>query len=298
MKNLYVLIFLVFGFHKISLAADELVRSGDIVLAIPVDVEGGFEPVIAVVTKKRSLVCDDALSIEEPAKKRCKKSETIIDDKFENDVDDQAMFEPAWEDIFKTAQAYEKGRGDIKIDLKKARQLYRKAAHKGHLSSRIMLALMQELGRGGAQKLDAAFINFNNAARRKSCEAKYHLGRCYLYGIGVDVDLAKAEENLIAAIYEDEGVRFEDVEKKANNALVHLGRKYLIANKPGKAFLCFETAAENDDIDGLKEAAICLHNSVGVSANKKKAEQYLKRIDELMKLARERMMTDDIDIEL
>jgi len=90
--------------------------------------------------------------------------------------------------------AYETG-DKAKASKTEAAKWYRMAADQGNIEAKFRLARLLQEGEGGVKKdLKAAFNLYQEAAAAGNIEAQNWLGYSYEYGLGVDVDNAKAAE--------------------------------------------------------------------------------------------------------
>jgi TPR repeat protein len=88
--------------------------------------------------------------------------------------------------------AYETGRG-VKLDKKKAEELYRAAAD-GGVAGHSVAAAQNNLGvlLRSANKFEEAFRYFTLAANQGFTDGETNLSACYVNGTGAEVDLSKA----------------------------------------------------------------------------------------------------------
>ncbi len=93
--------------------------------------------------------------------------------------------------IFKQAEAYRDGVGVVP-DIRKAAELFRRAADQGHAGAQYQLGLMYGQGRGVLADQLQAVAWFERAARADLVEAQYLLCLSYALGRGVTPDQALA----------------------------------------------------------------------------------------------------------
>ena len=85
------------------------------------------------------------------------------------------------------AGLYETGSG-VKLDMKKAEELYRAAADRGHAVAQNNLGVLLR----SANKFEEAARYFALAANQGFTDGETNLSACYVNGTGTEVDLSKA----------------------------------------------------------------------------------------------------------
>ncbi len=89
---------------------------------------------------------------------------------------------------------YEKGKGGVRKDYKKAVELYRKSADQGFAPSQSNLGNMYSQGLGVKQDYKKAVELYKKSADQGDAEAQHNLGLMYVQGLGVKQDYKKAKE--------------------------------------------------------------------------------------------------------
>lgn len=163
--------------------------------------------------------------------------------------------------------------------------------------------------RGGDENLENAFRLYEQAAAAGNAMGMYHVGRAYLYGIGVAKDPAKAAAwflrgstlgnaqaiNGLGVCYNNGIGVGQDVDKAIQlfsaaaaagdtHAMVNLGISYQngdgVAKNESKAFALFQNAATAGDLNGMVYLGLCYENGDGVATDGFKALDLFRKAAE------------------
>ncbi|EGB06301.1 hypothetical protein AURANDRAFT_29473, partial [Aureococcus anophagefferens] len=153
------------------------------------------------------------------------------------------------------ARLHETGSG-VKLDKKKAEQLYRAAADRGDAVAQCNLGIFLDSGK----KFEKAVRYFALAADQGYTDAELNLGCCYMDGEGTEVDLGKARYWFERAAAKGR--------EEAITALAHLdaqlGRLYRTGSgvklDKKKAEQLYRTAADRGDAVAQSNLAVFLHS--------------------------------------
>jgi TPR repeat protein/serine/threonine protein kinase len=168
---------------------------------------------------------------------------------------------------------YEKGTGVTK-DLSKAVELYQKAADQGNAVAQTALGYRYENGTGVAKDLSKAVELYRKAADQGNAAGQNNLGICYENGTGVAKDLSKAVELYQKAA--DQGSAFAQ-----NNLGICYENGTGVAKDLSKAVELYQKAADQGSADGQNNLGICYENGTGVAKDLSKAvELYRKAADQ------------------
>ncbi|KAJ3332617.1 Protein sel-1 1 [Blyttiomyces sp. JEL0837] len=186
---------------------------------------------------------------------------------------------------FEMGDAYEYGRGGLKMDLEKAVEWYRKAAQSGSVIGMHALSLAYYYGDGVRENVKLSTRIMLEAANRgfelsqmemglrceNGDEAIHSIGRLYSEGLGVEQDWA------IARSWFDKAVDLDHAPAK-----VSLGRMYFSGNggigkDVKKALGLYRAAAEVNDPDAHYALGMCYFKGEGVEKDLNEALKYLVR---------------------
>ena len=179
--------------------------------------------------------------------------------------------------IFMVAECKRHGIG-CNPNIEEAKTWYHRSTLEGNSKACNILGEIYEADK----KLDEAVTWYLSAGAcsSPSPKAKCNLGRCYYYGIGVEIDYQKAEELFIEAINGDD------------QAVISEAKYYLgIANEEGnnskgmrldKAFSLFIEAANSETpyAKALYKVAICYQTGKGTQQDEVKAWEYYIKASE------------------
>lgn len=177
------------------------------------------------------------------------------------------------EAAFQRGKKYHHGLG-VDQNLEIALESYQQAAYEGHAESCCALASMYAKGEvAGWADYEKARQLYSIAALLGNAHAQYKLGEMYESGIGVGVDLLKAQHWYIEA-----------GKRNYAPALCSLGTMYAegegVEYDPGRAFQLLQAAADQ----GLADAQCCLGlmylNGEGTEPDEAMAEEYYMRAAE------------------
>ena len=177
----------------------------------------------------------------------------------------ESNYEPA---VFMVAECKRKGVG-CNPNTDEAKSWYHRSSLEGNSEACNILGELYE----AEKEYDNAVTWYLSAGTcsTPSPKAKCNLGRCYYYGIGVEIDYYKAEELFIEAINSN------------NQAVVSEAKYYLgIANEEGnnskgmrldKAFSLFVEAADSECpfVEAQYKVAACYQNGVATQVDEEKA---------------------------
>jgi len=168
---------------------------------------------------------------------------------------------------------YEKGLGVQKSNLRKAVQMYQKAAEAGNATAWSDLANCVVNASGMSRNNQKAFLLFKKSASMGDAVGNRKLGWCYVKGIGVEKDVKK-------------GVNFyhRAADMGDSMAISSLGVCYAkgmgVKKDQVKAFELFKRAAEMGNPTDICNLGVCYKKGTGVTVDHKKAaELYQKAAD-------------------
>lgn len=185
---------------------------------------------------------------------------------------------------------------EIYIDKEKAFEFFQIASQKNHPQATTELGKLYEK----QHENEKAFKSYQKASNLGDNDGLYHLGMCYLKGIGVDIDKGKgrsliekaAEAGIVDAKYQlgflyqegiggqkDEGKSAALFEEASNlgsiQAKVQLGNCYLhgigVQQDNSKAFRMFKQASDNKSVEGKYKLAKLYLKGLGVRKNPNEA---------------------------
>jgi TPR repeat protein len=165
--------------------------------------------------------------------------------------------------LLQLGHCYMKGEG-VRVNKRRARDLYREAADKGLPEAMFVFgAFCQEEQCQGEKKEDIQYLTA--AAKKGYAPAQYLLGRSYLIGKGVDIDVVKAFELMKLAA--DQGVL---------SAQIHLGQLLSVKKEFQHAFQYFQMASDQGSAEGQFLMGSCYEKGFGVERDMKKAFELYK----------------------
>lgn len=172
------------------------------------------------------------------------------------------------------AYCYESGKG-VEESAEKAFELLELGRKYGNTSSIIRLAEYYENGWGEIKTdYEMAFTLYFEAACKTNKQALKNVGRCYLFGIGVDTNIE------MAVSFFDKSI--DAVKKKANSVnidkwYVSIGELLDECNEYELAFKYYYLAADLGNIDGILNIAYDYHKGYGVEQNIEEAALFYKK---------------------
>lgn len=173
---------------------------------------------------------------------------------------------------------YENGNG-VDESAKRAVELFESGKKYGNASSAVRLAQYYENGWDHI-KIDkqSAFSLYYDAAIKGAKQALRHLGRCYLFGIGVEADRD------IAIDYFDKSISVVNnsmTTKNPDEWYISIAELLDESNEYKLAFKYYQMAAELGSSDGIFNVAYDYQYGYGVEENTDKAIEYYKKANEL-----------------
>src|SRR5207249_2762795 len=160
---------------------------------------------------------------------------------------------------------YQSGKG-VPKDLKKAADLYQKAASKGNTLAQANLGWLYQNGEGVPKDLSKAAELYEKAANQRNAFARNKLGWLYQNGEGVPKDLKKA-----ADLYQ------EAADQGYAVAQANLGWLYLngagVPKDLGKAAELYQKAADQGNVFGQNYLGWLYQNGEGVPKDLRKAAE-------------------------
>ncbi len=172
------------------------------------------------------------------------------------------------ESYFQLGWCYYTGEGAEK-DLKKAVELFTKAADLGHANAQFELGMCYYNGEGTPQNLSKAVELFTNAAEQEHADAQFILGGCYNEGKGVRKNTREAVEWWK-----------KSAEQGYTDAQFELGMFYYNGDRK-KAVVWFTEAAEQGHRDAQYKLGECYYNGKGVKKDLEKALEWFTMAAEL-----------------
>lgn len=148
---------------------------------------------------------------------------------------------------------YDKGI-TVPKDKNEAIKWYSKAAKQKNPEACLNMALAYKNGKHKPQNYSKCVQYLNDC--QELPQAKYHLGICYLNGLGVEQD-AEAALSLISMA----------ASSKSNDAALMLGNLYMKRNQPEKAFEYTLQAAQQGNMVAYVNLAYCYAEGIGIESN-------------------------------
>lgn len=146
------------------------------------------------------------------------------------------------------------------------------AAEAGDNTARLVLGNYYRFKSSEFAKL--AFENFRAAAEQNDPEACYHLGRCYHFGLGVDVDLVEAAEWILKS------ANMDFVEAQVNLGICYMQGAGFIKDEK-EAFRWWEKAAKAGHPGAMINLARCYGEGIAVEKDQKKALELLEKVKKI-----------------
>lgn len=172
------------------------------------------------------------------------------------------------------AYCYESGNG-VEESSEKAIELFGLGRKFGNTSSIIRLAEYYENGWDDIRtNYEKAFALYCEAAKKENKQALKHVGRCYLFGIGVNANKEEAISFFEKSI--------DAIKKKANYVnidkwYVSIGELLDECKEYELGFKYYYIAADLGNIDGILNVAYDYHNGYGIEPNIEKAVLFYKK---------------------
>lgn len=173
------------------------------------------------------------------------------------------------------AESYRSGSSQ---DLQKAVELLEKAAKLDHAEATYNLALCYKDGKGLEKDHKKAVEYLEKAAKLNHIEAMYHLGSAYGFAAS---DFTVPQDFKKAAEWFEKAAQFNHPSALLSLGEVHRYGLNGAAQDREKAFQCFEKAVQFGNHKALFSLASCYELGDGVKKDRKKAEEYYKKSEEL-----------------
>ncbi|EGB12353.1 hypothetical protein AURANDRAFT_3819, partial [Aureococcus anophagefferens] len=157
---------------------------------------------------------------------------------------------------------YNNGSG-VKLDKKKAEELFRAAADRGDGVAECNLGFFLE----SEGKFEESFRYYALSADQGYTTGENNLGCCYMVGRGTEVDLGKARY-----WFERAAAKGDEL---AITRLAHLDARGA-ARRPTKAAKIYRRAVELGDVNAMNNLGLFYNNGLGVKLDKKKAERLFR----------------------
>ncbi len=212
---------------------------------------------------------------------------------------------PDAQELLERAECYDLGIG-CEPNMKKAAELYAKAAEFGHDMAQFALALCYETGKGVETDLAKAVEWYIKSAKQGNERAQYNLAICYEEGSGVESNMKKAVQwykesaeqgfspaqyNIAICYLEGNGTRknlpkaIEWLKRAAEQGEALAQYRLAVCYRKGegvkkdlvKAAQLYAKAAKQDDPAAQNDLGVCYEYGHGVKKDPKKAARWYKK---------------------
>jgi TPR repeat protein len=175
--------------------------------------------------------------------------------------------------IFLLGNFYDSGIVTI-VNKRKAFELYREAAFKGHIIAQHNVALMYKNGKEVDKNHKLAFEFFKKSAEGKYLDGINMTGECYYKGIGTNINKQKAFSLFqLAAISGNSNAQYNIAQMYKNGEVVDKNYK--------TAFKFYKKSAEGEYLDGIFMLGFCYSNGIGTDVDKGEAFKWYKKAAKL-----------------